>query len=527
MRRLLVLTVVVGLLAFGLARFVSGRRERTERPAEPPAVPTVAEHSEVVLPHELIAYAVEGEEGLAPLFVADAADRTRRKLVEDMVADAPFVWSPDERWIAYVAGGEDRESLYAVRVDDGDRTRVSGEYDLGEGSLGYLYLVEWSPDSRWLAFAVARDGEPGDPRADIYMARPGGDEPWRVASGIGLYMHREEPIRTVAWSQDGRWLGLCDGESLLLTSSEDEEATTVEVPGGGIFTFLWSPDSAKVAMFAPDADYETAVHVYDLASTTQRVIATRLGPGLAEWAPASQGLLISEEPVDGFTRLRAWLPGSEGAILVSGDHMISDYTWLGRSSRLAVVAQEDGRSKLCAVDINGAGWQGLSDLSDVLWSVPSPGGSQVLYAVRDAQSEAEGLYAVAAEGGDAELVLDRLPNVRPTWRADGHAALVEVFDDERQVSDALVLEWTESGVNTVALNGSVDVFRASWSPLHAFVSLLSLPDYETGGVLGVVAPGEEMWLVAEDVRWGKWPPGAADGASDGAAPVGMSLGDWR
>lgn len=85
----------------------------------------------------------EGELYSAPTF----GGRQRRILHTPRVAESRPRWSPDSRWIAYVAGAGRNSSVYVVRRDGSSRKRLGAGRD-----------AEWSPDGRRIAFVSVRDG---------------------------------------------------------------------------------------------------------------------------------------------------------------------------------------------------------------------------------------------------------------------------------------------------------------------------------------------------------------------------------
>lgn len=66
-------------------------------------------------------------------------------------ATAP-AWSPDGNWIAYVDNDAANQAMYIIKPDLTEKFLV---YKPGAGQVLQTYQLSWSPDSKWLTFAVA------------------------------------------------------------------------------------------------------------------------------------------------------------------------------------------------------------------------------------------------------------------------------------------------------------------------------------------------------------------------------------
>ncbi len=86
-----------------------------------------------------------------PLFVTTLGEepRTRRWLPPD-VRPSSLAWSPDGRWLAYLAkrGDDDHASIWALPADGGESVRLVS-------FASAIQAFDWSPDGRRIAFVAA------------------------------------------------------------------------------------------------------------------------------------------------------------------------------------------------------------------------------------------------------------------------------------------------------------------------------------------------------------------------------------
>ena len=121
---------------------------KLERPAQPTLSPDGAQACVSVT-----AYDMKENKGTSSLWLYSAFGGEPRRLTTAGEKDAEPRWSPDGRWIAFVAkraaAGEakaDEESqVYLIAPDGGEARRLT---DLATGAFG----IKWFPDSRRIAF---------------------------------------------------------------------------------------------------------------------------------------------------------------------------------------------------------------------------------------------------------------------------------------------------------------------------------------------------------------------------------------
>ncbi|HEX6042846.1 MAG TPA: S41 family peptidase [Pyrinomonadaceae bacterium] len=91
--------------------------------------------------------------GAKELRVMDMADKKERVVVTafferpPIITDRPFVWSPDNKWLAYAPVGENQfKNLYVVSVDGGPGRPVSFLSNV------FNNTISWSPDGTFMLF---------------------------------------------------------------------------------------------------------------------------------------------------------------------------------------------------------------------------------------------------------------------------------------------------------------------------------------------------------------------------------------
>ncbi|HSM03471.1 MAG TPA: hypothetical protein VK858_02570, partial [Longimicrobiales bacterium] len=101
-----------------------------------------------------IAY-TSARNGSSDVYLYDFGTREERALTSGDGLDAAPVWAPDELRIAYVRDGGE---LRVLDVESGDDRQVATGL-IGFGSSRVFGAPAWSPDGRWLAYMATPDGE--------------------------------------------------------------------------------------------------------------------------------------------------------------------------------------------------------------------------------------------------------------------------------------------------------------------------------------------------------------------------------
>ena len=191
--------------------------------------------------------------GLASARAAPAQDARRPMTPMDVlrlreVAEADL--SADGRWLVYAleeldwAKNERVTDLYLVSTRGVDRGAEPRRLTYTPGVSERA--PRWSPDGRYIGF-VAKRGE----KPQLYLVRPDGGEARQVTR------HREG-VRAFAWSRDGRWLAYDaaereDGWQIYLLPGDGEgEPRPLTRHATPVASWAWSPPGDVVFFTAPE-----------------------------------------------------------------------------------------------------------------------------------------------------------------------------------------------------------------------------------------------------------------------------------
>ncbi len=127
------------------------------------------------------------------VWVMPALGGTARRIAQDAYYPA---WSPDGKRVVYAAAREGRWGLWIQEVDT-----PSGPRSLAVGALSVATLIEpaviqpaWSPDGKWVAFIAGRD-----PFLRVFVVPSEGGQ-------ARVLTEADANALMPSWSPDGRWL---------------------------------------------------------------------------------------------------------------------------------------------------------------------------------------------------------------------------------------------------------------------------------------------------------------------------------
>jgi Tol biopolymer transport system component len=197
-------------------------------------------------------------------------------------------WSPDDKHIAFVRGGNDRQSLYVAATNGGGGVRRLAA--CGECGVGVMGHLAWSPDGKWIAFS--RDAGRRASQESIWIAAAAGGRLRRLTDC------RPESCADVqpGWSPDGHLLVF---RRLLRTSFG--RLYTVRPDGSGLTSIgdgldpQWSPDGRRIAfddsegLYVANADGSYLRRLYGGTSGAT-------GPGVPSWSPDGRKLVFLKTP---------------------------------------------------------------------------------------------------------------------------------------------------------------------------------------------------------------------------------------
>jgi len=223
--------------------------------------------------------ALEIDDGQADIYVLDLARGVRTRLTFGPIANQSPAWSPDGKWIAYVAdnggravlsrkpadGSGQEEQLYAedqlVFISQWTRDGKYLIYNRGpigdadlwalplEGERKPFLLVKHasegqvSPDGRWLAYASTESGA-----AEVYVSAFRGPGKWQVSNHGGVWTQ---------WSVDGKQLYYMEPKLTLNSVPVTESGGALEFGSPQVLMSNWSspqfffdvsPDGKKILL---------------------------------------------------------------------------------------------------------------------------------------------------------------------------------------------------------------------------------------------------------------------------------------
>lgn len=134
-------------------------------------------------------------------------------------------WSPDERRIAFGAGG-----IWVVNTDGSGRRRLTGGRDSSP---------TWSRDGRWIAYEhERRELTAGEVSTEVLLMRSNGTGHRRIAKRAS----------SPAWSPDGRRIAFLRGVDIWMMNPDGRRKRRLPCcRPGGVADVAWSPDSRYLA----------------------------------------------------------------------------------------------------------------------------------------------------------------------------------------------------------------------------------------------------------------------------------------
>ena len=186
-------------------------------------------------------------------------------------------WSPDSRWIGFVADRGSKQQVYLIGAMGGEAVQLTRAK---EGVNNF----RWSPDGKSIAFIVERVREPGDegPQGEV-----------RRIHRRGRRLGADPALDSPRWTPRS----LPTATRLVATKLTDNAALNVG-------SFAWSPDGSRIAFDHTADPLITSGSTADISIVT---VATKAvtplvrGPGGDQgpvWSPDGESLLYSSSAGD-------------------------------------------------------------------------------------------------------------------------------------------------------------------------------------------------------------------------------------
>lgn len=230
------------------------------------------------------AFTARGDVFTLPAEKGDVRNLTQSPGVRERAA----CWSPDGKWIAYLS---DKTGEYEVCLRPGDGK--GEEKQITKGARNYRFDLLWSPDSKRLVFA--------DSDFDLWLLD---------VDGGGLEKVDHDPTREITqvnWSPDSRWLAYAKGEptgfgSIFLYDTREKKShrVTTELTDDGSPVF---DPAGKYLFFTSARHFQPAFGGYDLNPYWTRqdglYLVTLKAATPNPFAPESDEVAVKEAGQDG------------------------------------------------------------------------------------------------------------------------------------------------------------------------------------------------------------------------------------
>lgn len=279
-------------------------------------------------------------------------------------------WSPDGRYVAFVAGSTEGQDVWTIEVDTGTLRRVTA-YNWPDRT------PRWSPDGQHLALVTEVDG-----RDTISVVVAAGNWPQRLTDPA---FDSAEP----AWSPDGRLLAFVSNRAQdqrghnrdvwLVDRTSGEERRLTDPDGNADSEPCWSPDGGTIAFVSERSGWKQ-IWTMSPDGRHQRVL-------LAEEAEQTEPAWSLDGRYLAFTRRS------------------------GVTASVAVLDVGSGEG----IPFRPAGPEGSTGSPS--WAADG----ETLYAVRSSPVEPDDIWSLSLSGTDPERIthvmpvtLRSLPLVQPT-----------------------------------------------------------------------------------------------------------------
>jgi len=183
-----------------------------------------------------------------PIAVADDLQASRSKLVNVSGRITNYEISPDGKRALFGARGD----VFTVPAKHGNTRNLTATSGVHERNS------KWSPDGKWIAFIADQTGED-----EIYiMPQDGKGKPAQVTSGADTYKYQ------IFWSPDSK--KILWGDKKLRLNYIDIEAkkavVVAEAKAWEITDYAWSPDSNWIAYSQQEVESMAKVYLYSLST---------------------------------------------------------------------------------------------------------------------------------------------------------------------------------------------------------------------------------------------------------------------
>jgi serine/threonine protein kinase/Tol biopolymer transport system component len=409
----------------------------------------------------------------------------------------PF-WSPDSRWIGFVAKGK----LRKIQATGGPALTICDAPDGKGGTWNRDGVIVFAPDASTVLHRVAAVGGESTPITELDFER--GDNSHRQPRFLPDGRHLLFYARNSAGDTKGtaRVIGLDEGGS---------GRDVVQSPASARYAagyLLFVRDGTLMAQsFDPDA----IAFQGDAFPVAENVIVRAL-TGAGAFSATDNGILVYQTGDLEVGGVLEWIDLDGSSLGTVGDEAIYEQVKLSPDGRTAAVEILDpaiGTNDIWLVDMErGLRTRFTFDKANDTYPVWSPDGESLIFASR--RGTAQGIYRKSVRGtGDAELVYQSDVDVFPeSWSPDGRFL---AFDQSGtgSASDLWVLDLEGGPSASVFYQTEADDGAAAFSPDGRWLAYWS---QESGrGEVYVTSFPERGRRVQVSTDSGTWMQWSSDG----------------
>jgi dipeptidyl aminopeptidase/acylaminoacyl peptidase len=353
-------------------------------------------------------YDEEQDKGEADLYLVATSGGASRRLTSMPGKESEPAWSPDGRWIAFVAKrSDDKESqLYVIATDGGEATKVG---DIPTG----VSAPKWFPDSKRIAFISRvwpdltdwqKAGERMKERADSKMKAQAWSRP-----PIAYWDHWIDDRQAHVFSiplEGGAPTAITLGTGFELTRKElDRDAYDI-APDGSEIAFAADTDTTGV-------DQNFDVFVVPATGGQARNLTTDNSGDDANplYSPDGHWLLHTRQTIKGFygDAYQAWLVDrkndSRRRLAADWDRSINGMVWAPDSKSIFAAIDDAGTGRVHRIDI-ASGRHAPVTAGSSFSSLVIAGSPATLVGLRQSFSEPPTLVRIGARDGAVTKLSD-------------------------------------------------------------------------------------------------------------------------
>ena len=346
-------------------------------------------------------YDEDNDKGEADLYLVASSGGASRRLTSMPGKETEAAWSPDGRWIAFIAKrSDDKESqLYVMPTDGGEAIKIG---DIPTG----VSAPKWFPDSKRIAFIsrVWPDLPEWQKAAERLKER--GDSKMKAMSWgrppIAYWDHWIDDRQAQVFS-----IPLEGGTPTAITLGTGFELTRQELDG---HAYDISPDGSEIAFVADidptGIDQNFDVFVVPATGGQARNLTTdnSCDDENPRYSPDGRWLLFTRQTIKGFygDSYQAWLvdrkSGSRRRIAADWDRSLNGMVWSPDSKALFAAIDDAGTDRVHRIDI-ASGRHSPVTAASSFSSLAIAGSPATLVGLRQSFSEPPTLVRIGTRDG--------------------------------------------------------------------------------------------------------------------------------